>query len=439
MKIGNRNKKVLLSIGISIISIFLIEIFSIGILFVNEILHKRPIDDFFLAKFAITRPISYLCHPSKNMSYFKKAKQKNIGDLSAVSEDKWRYLFPPDTILGWRLAKNVKCTHYSKYIYITNDQGFMSTGESDFYYDPVKAKDVYRIIVVGGSTVFGQGAYTPAENLPATIYNYLQKIHLRNDKKVTYEVINAGISGYLSNQEFLYILTELLSFHPDLIIVYDGWNDANYNNLLLGKTQEGINSLKLLTHYELEKRLSKSYTISGSFSTFCGVLKSYGNIYLNQSGAVTLLRMAIRKYKNVGYVQKLSKYDYQQMNVETYKENLTRMIMLSKFYHFRIGIFLQPIMGVGNKVLTQEERGILQDIADLRCRVLFYEAARDAFQDLKQEYGNDREVTIKDLSGSFDNIDYTVYADSGHLLLIGNQIIAKNIIGALKLSDAVNK
>ncbi|MDD5174201.1 MAG: SGNH/GDSL hydrolase family protein [Candidatus Omnitrophica bacterium] len=440
MKMNNRNKIILRGLGIGIMLILIIEIFStVALFFINTIIKKRPVDDFFLDKFAITRPISYLFPSSKNMDYFKDAKQKDIGNLLPTSEDKWKDLMPPDSILGWRLAKNVKCTHYNKYIYITNGQGFLSIGKTDFYYDPVKPKNVYRIIVVGASAVFGQGAYTPAENLPAMIYEYLQKINQGNGRKTVYEVINAGIGGYSSSQEFLYILTDLIIFQPDIIIVYDGWNDQSYNNLLLSQPGEDVNSLKSLTHYGLEERLRRSYTVLGSFSIFCGVVKSYANIYLNQSGAVTLLRMAIHKCKNINSAQKSLKYDYHQRSVEIYKENLTKMIMLANFYRFRIAIFLQPIMGADKKVLTPEEREIFQNIGDLPCRIQFYEAARGAFKDLRRVYGDDRKVIIKDLSESFNNINETVYADSGHLLLNGNRIMAKNIIDAINLSDVTAK
>ena len=39
------------------------------------------------------------------------------------------------------------------------------------------------------------------------------------------EVINAGISGATSEQEYNMIKNKISLLDPDLVIVYDGWND----------------------------------------------------------------------------------------------------------------------------------------------------------------------------------------------------------------------
>jgi len=100
-----------------------------------------------------------------------------------------------------------------------------------------KPDDTYRIIVVGGSTVFGDGVY-----LEDTISENLKKILTNN--KITniknFDVINAGINGGISHHEEMLIKNKILDFEPDMIIVYDGWNDAkvgNYNKEKYGQVQ----------------------------------------------------------------------------------------------------------------------------------------------------------------------------------------------------------
>jgi uncharacterized protein YjbI with pentapeptide repeats len=80
--------------------------------------------------------------------------------------------------------------------------------------------NIFRIFTVGGSTTFGNGA-VDSETWPV----YLQQII---DKKITgqkIEVINAGASGGGTVVEYKFIKTRLVSFDPDLIIMYDGWNE----------------------------------------------------------------------------------------------------------------------------------------------------------------------------------------------------------------------
>ena len=81
----------------------------------------------------------------------------------------------------------------------------------------------FRIFAVGGSTTYGSGV-TDDETWPA----YLQQII---DEKITdqeIEVINAGIPGADTNGELKAIKQKLARLSPDLIIMFDGWNDLQH-------------------------------------------------------------------------------------------------------------------------------------------------------------------------------------------------------------------
>ena len=90
-------------------------------------------------------------------------------------------------------------------------------------FEKEKPVNTFRIFTVGGSTTFGAGADDDM-TWPA----YLQQIinEKITDKEI--EVINAGVSGAQSKLEYDLIKNKLLSFDPDLIIMYDGWNDARF-------------------------------------------------------------------------------------------------------------------------------------------------------------------------------------------------------------------
>ena len=84
-----------------------------------------------------------------------------------------------------------------------------------------KPDNTFRIFAVGGSTTFGHTALD-SETWPALLQQIInEKI---TGKKI--EVINAGISGGTSESGYNLIKNKLLSFDPDLIIMYDGWNDS---------------------------------------------------------------------------------------------------------------------------------------------------------------------------------------------------------------------
>ena len=108
------------------------------------------------------------------------------------------------------------------------------------------------------------------------------------------------------------------------------------------------------------------------------------------------------------------------------------MILLSNTYKFNLSIFLQPLLGVNEKVWTDYHHLTINPNTFF-LRKEFYHQARIMFNELSNKYENDKNICIKDLSlNTFNNINFRVYEDSGHLLGKGNEIVAKRISNILK-------
>ena len=88
-------------------------------------------------------------------------------------------------------------------------------------FSEIKPPNTHRIFMVGGSTMFGAGATSDKTTIPG----YTQQFLDENNVGFNLEVINAGIQGADSNTELKLIEQKLVRFSPDLIIIYDGWND----------------------------------------------------------------------------------------------------------------------------------------------------------------------------------------------------------------------
>ncbi len=84
-----------------------------------------------------------------------------------------------------------------------------------------KKEGVYRIIAIGDSCTFGVGVSSDEHAYPALLEKKLNET-IKNRR---FEVINAGIPGYLCLQSLISFLTELVDYNPDMIIVSTGWND----------------------------------------------------------------------------------------------------------------------------------------------------------------------------------------------------------------------
>ena len=100
------------------------------------------------------------------------------------------------------------------------EEKYNSYGFRGDEFEKEKPHDTYRIFTVGGSTTFGVGA-NGDETWPAN----LQKIINKEITEKKIEVINFGAYGAKSESEYIVIKNKIISLNPDLIIMYDGWND----------------------------------------------------------------------------------------------------------------------------------------------------------------------------------------------------------------------
>jgi uncharacterized protein YjbI with pentapeptide repeats len=96
-----------------------------------------------------------------------------------------------------------------------------------------KPANTYRIFTIGGSTMFSQDSLDDE-----TISYHLQKKFDQYELGVKIEVINAGIPGAWSGSETDMIKDKLVMFEPDLLLVYDGWNDHGRKEVNRPNTDE---------------------------------------------------------------------------------------------------------------------------------------------------------------------------------------------------------
>lgn len=85
-----------------------------------------------------------------------------------------------------------------------------------------KAPNIFRILIYGGSVVWGTGALSDAETISAQLEEWLNE---RSPQGKRFEVINCGESGFQTTQEAIFLLIEGVYLSPDLVVFLDGYND----------------------------------------------------------------------------------------------------------------------------------------------------------------------------------------------------------------------
>ena len=111
--------------------------------------------------------------------------------------------------------------NYPPDVYGINSNGFRGP---EFSIE--KPDNTFRVIAVGGSTTFGIGV-KDASTWPSILGDKLQNF----SEDIDIEVINAGIPAIGSLNESKLIKGKLVNYEPDMIIIYDGANDAACKSL----------------------------------------------------------------------------------------------------------------------------------------------------------------------------------------------------------------
>ena len=362
--------------------------------------------------------------------------------------------FQADGLLGARLVPNYLIIMPSRrwsgpnsinrgdntFWFMTDEQGFPPVARVGHHYLPRKPSDVFRVIMLGGSTVEGIGVDSPLESLPSKLQLLLERELSQTSKQV--EVINGGISHFASDQEYLLLIADLVRFEPDLVIAYDGWNDAQFMPGTIAGAPR-TRPYRTASQEDNEDRVNASFSPSGSFGLFATISAGHALEWLNHFSTFRLLHYAIGRITD-GFHGKGDGAPHDpaykpELSVEAaqvYMENRERMLFIAQQKGFHFASFLQPIMGIDGKtysaIETQYPALFAHDMVKQE-REVFYRTVRP----LLGKFSSANEVSgascVADISTtSFAGVSDTVYADTGHLLANGNELVAQRILTELE-------
>jgi hypothetical protein len=395
------------SIFVLLILAVLLESVCLGILYINNSLKGRD-NSSFANEHLLTRPfVSGTPAPP--------GLPPSVRYLGSDLRQFWVH----DDLLGIRLplaSAVVQTVPSNEYLYITDDNGFIVDADDP----PVtlqKPVDTYRVIVLGGSTVMGQGAPRPSQNIVGMLQKAVRERDLTGPNGKRVEFINAGVFGYTSAQEYLYFVADLLRFKPDLVVVYDGWNDS-------------------VTDYESpfrnpasNKRLAWSYSIAGSARLLADNLRDFLTESDFKLGMAELAWAAFHLSDSVP--REFVPEPLNSRVIENYSRNRRAFLALADD-QLSVALFLQPLVGTDQRTLSAEEKASWwYPKFGLGNRIPFYEHARQILEDLKERNQDHGRYCIADLSHSLKGVSEAVYADSGHLLPRGNEVVAAHMLDEL--------
>jgi len=267
-------------------------------------------------------------------------------------------------------------------------------------FSAIKPENTYRIFVVGGSTIFGTGTTSDSASIPG----FLQEKFDNEQFPKNIEVINAGISALFSGTEVGLIKQQILDFDPDLLIIYDGWNDITkkYKNYY-----DGINGIESLASTSKER--DSFYEIGEILFSSSKLVKV---IYTN----LDLLPMsfagpAVSSFEGTEIEKK----------AEIWATRWIEICELGKNKDFDVVITIQPILGSSERTLSQFEKNQFEWKENERRL-----PALEIYAEKLEEINNHCTATA-DFRNIFDGIDEPLFLDSTHLGDNGNKIVSEKM------------
>jgi hypothetical protein len=320
------------------------------------------------------------------------------------------------------LEKNQMCSEY-KSVELDYLQPFAITkpnqiGEYvNINSDGFRGKEIidenkYRIIFLGGSTVFGTITTSDETTIPAFVEKKLI------EKNFNIQVINAGIPSATSIDELYILENNLLKYNPDLVIMYDGWNDITERN-------------KIKFNIEYEKFKENSYIENvGELSNTENIGKNIFNFFVDINyrtgvGFGIFIRDNFIPNLNIDEIKNSEKISNLILIEERLKNNWQKVCNLGEQNSFKTINFIQPGIETSSRNLSNEESIFISKTTQIE--EINYLKKLDI---KKLENSNCKNVI--DLRNTFDNINNkTIFFDSIHTSDDGNEIISEKIINII--------
>lgn len=318
--------------------------------------------------------------------------------------------FQSDRLLAYTNKPNINYTSESRrhltFHYSNNSLGLRGdeTGRTP-------APGTQRVIVVGGSTVYG-ALDDQTDTLPVE----LEQI-LRERYGATVEVLNAGVPGYESLREAAYTKADLLDLQPDVVVVMDGLNDVFYGSLEEWPSQIAEDQLRIIGDGRLPEL---SQTIDQTM--FPHGLIEHQATMLARTARMEFFPLVL--HRSSPPAPRIANERVEDLHAAA----VGRIVEYARSQGARTVAALQPLLVLGSKPLSDDEEEAVrhEDYWDPEgwpaiARVMYPRMDTTTRADVEAAGGR-----YIDLRHAFDKETGTAYAeDVAHYTGLGNQRLAE--------------
>lgn len=328
-----------------------------------------------------------------------------------------------DPFMGYRLEPNsriVDSTSETLTVLETDSFGFIPnellSKERDY---ETKEEGIIRIFMLGGSTTAGIGAGSNEHTISAHLESELNaKLKRAGANGIrTFEVVNAGVMGYQTSLELIYLTQEILHFHPDFVICLDGINDSEGITVPNSKIGFVIPHRKIY-HEEIAAHLKRPPPLirinpDSSYLTWLihGFIMKTSQ-WRRRNGEVT-------PRKDVWNLSLLSK------NIAIFEKNLQTLSGVAYGHNLKMILVLQPNL-YSKKSRAPSEVLFFSKWISFRYKEMekWFSVLESSYEKLSRKNRNPN-VNYLSLAKIFDDVKDQIYVDQAHYNSMGNKRIAK--------------
>jgi hypothetical protein len=315
----------------------------------------------------------------------------------------FKVLYEPYVL--WRRAP------YTGETIVIDDDGLRRTTHSDC------SGQKYTIWIFGGSTMWGAGSPDWL-----TIPSLLAEQYEKNGMPVC--VHNYGTSAWVSTQETIEFLQELkrASRRPDLVIFYDGINDA-FTLYQSGSIDVPQNNDRIRSKLESGDPMQTGWNHPRSNSMLQFFLDSKTFQAISRIG--TSLRL-MRNGSRPAFDRQPGGDRIQAQFDVAYLKNLDLIAALGREYGFKYAFFWQPVMLASHKHLSNEEEIILHKTLATN------DGMQEMFEKMYSLAESEKRQNFFDIADVLDPREDTIYIDFAHLSPEGNRLVAGRMYRILR-------
>ncbi|MFC1679551.1 hypothetical protein ACFL2T_05015 [Elusimicrobiota bacterium] len=287
---------------------------------------------------------------------------------------------------------------------------------SQRYVSPDKPAGTLRVVVLGGSTMVGMGQSSPEKSIPVVLESLLGRAYPQ--KKI--EVVNGAFYTHTASQEMAALATKLIIFHPDLILVFDG-----YNEFVRAYHFPDMPPFWSVPHEQMYRTYNRVQSFKGSVAQL-------GFLLSKRFYCLALLR-AIRYNRRFMAVADVPKE--QALNLKPYARAIDEYLVMHKnilgiarAHDIPVFLAAQPNLFY-RKPLSEEEKKVHKQWDTSKPR--YSEASDFFFPELDRRYGefakkrSAEHVHLLNMTRMFEDVAETLYVDSCHYNDRGAELVAR--------------